>query len=81
MVRLAELWVVNRDLKASDFPSIFRLDLLVPGFVDDSASFEDPEGPATSGQKKKGLYKEHESTQTPELVCIHFTYDVTRVFL
>lgn len=53
LVRLAELWVVNRDLKASDFPSIFRLDLLMAGFVDDSAPFEDPEGPATSGQKNK----------------------------
>lgn len=56
LVRLAELWVVNRDLKASDFPSIFRLDLLVAGFVDDSASLEDPEGPATSGQKRKKGY-------------------------
>lgn len=51
LVRLAELWVVNRDLKASDFSSISWMVLLVEGFVDDPASLEEPEGPAATGKQ------------------------------
>lgn len=61
-MRLAELWVVNRDLKASDFPSISWTVLLVEVFVDDATPLEEQEGPATS-KKKQGtetwIYKEH----------------------
>lgn len=39
--------MVNRDLKASDFSSIFWIDLLVAE-ADDLVSLEDPEGPAAS---------------------------------
>lgn len=53
LVRLAELWVVNKDLKASDFPSISWMDLLVESFVDDVAPLEDPEGPASTGQTNR----------------------------
>lgn len=52
LVRLAELWVVNRDLKTSDFSSIVWTDLLVPVDVEDFVTLkelEDPEGPATAG--------------------------------
>ena len=51
LVRLAELWVVNRDLKASDFSSMFWMDLLVPEAVESLLpleELEDPEGPATA---------------------------------
>lgn len=54
LVRLAELWEVNRDLKASDFSFMSWTDLLVAEVVEDLApleeleELEDPEGPATA---------------------------------
>lgn len=51
LVRLAELWVVNRDLKTSDFSFMTWMDLLVAEVVEDMAplaELEDPEGPATA---------------------------------
>lgn len=51
MERLAELWVVNRDLKASDFSSIDWMDLLVVELeesLEPLEELEDPEGPATA---------------------------------
>lgn len=52
-MRLAELWVVNRDLKASDFSSISWMVLLVEDFVDGAVSLEEPEGPAATGKQGK----------------------------
>lgn len=52
LVRLAELWEVNKDLKASDFSSMSWMDLLVPVAFEDFVTLEeleDPEGPATAG--------------------------------
>lgn len=54
LVRLAELWLVNRDLKTSDFSSMLWTDLLVAEVVEDVLPLEDleeaddPEGPATA---------------------------------
>lgn len=42
--------MVNRDLKASDLPSMSWMDLLVVDAVEDFVPLEDPEGPATSEQ-------------------------------
>lgn len=53
--RLAELWVVKRDLKASDFSSMSWIDLLVAEAAKDLEHFvelEAPEGPATAGREK-----------------------------
>lgn len=51
LVRLAELWVVNRDLNASDFPSMHWIDLLVVVEAVDGfkllEELEDPDGPAS----------------------------------
>lgn len=51
LVRLAELWVVNKDLKASDFSFISWMDLFVAEADEDLVALdelEDPEGPATA---------------------------------
>lgn len=50
-MRFAELWVVNRDLKASDFSSISWMVLLVEDFVDDATPLEEPEGPAATAKQ------------------------------
>jgi len=53
-VRFAELWEVNRDLKASDFSDMSWMDLLEAELVEDLEpleeleELEDPEGPATA---------------------------------
>lgn len=54
-VRLAELWVVKRDLKASDLSSISWMERLVAAPAEDLApleTLEDPEGPATAARSR-----------------------------
>lgn len=80
LVRLAELWVVKRDLKASDFPSIFWMDLLVEGFVDELATLEDPEGPAATGQKKNGYINKAKPSSHPSRSVFKFELKTRLLF-
>lgn len=69
LVRFAELWVVNRDLKASDFSFMSWMDLLVAKLVEDLEpldELEDPEGPATAGWKTTGKTKPQEEDENQE---------------
>lgn len=56
LLRFAELWVVNSDLKASDLSSMSWMDRLVAVVSEDLVpleTLEDPEGPATASWENK----------------------------
>lgn len=56
LLRFAELWVVNSDLKASDLSAMSWMDRLVVVVSEDLVPLEtlvDPEGPATASWENK----------------------------